>query len=461
MMTCMVSNTCRSKPGSRFVRGLFHITALFTALLMLLPLVACASEQEETAAIADYGSYGKDLALELAQTWPNRSPGSIQEQAAGDFLITAFEDLGYKPETQSFDFTDAAGQTRSSRNIIVTIKGTGFTSADEETGKTTDLERQVIVGAHYDVFFTAEEADAVRATLASEAAAAAATATSETTTAATESSGEAGTATVAETEEIVAVPTLADFDGIQDNASGVAALMTLAKQLKGEKLGYDVILIAFGAGEANYAGSGYYAGQMTADALARTDVMYNMDGIYAGDKVYAHAGQNSVLPGYQKDYSRRRKLYEATDVFYDYELYTNNRFSLYTNQASFDVPWQNDSQTAVYREWTQRESDHTPFDKLNIPIVFFETFDYDAKTLDAMKESNNPAFAATNGAIRRTVFDSSDYLEYIFRQSLATVTNAASGSNTVIDDQLTRRINNIAFILFEALHKPPENAVGK
>ncbi len=428
---------------------------LLSALLvicLLLPLTSCA-EKSGTAAqstVADYGTYGSKLALKLAADYPNRSPGSEQETGAREFLADAFKDLGFKATVQEFTFTTADGQTLSSANLVVRLEGDGV-SVTDANGKTSVENRQVIIGTHYDVSVTAEQAAA---------AAAAAGATSSETTAETTKANKTTTKateakdTTAETTETAVTapqPTLADFDGIHANASGVGALFTAAKQLKRENRDHDIILIAFGAGTASQAGAKAYLHSMSEDDIARTDAMYNIDGIYAGDDMYVHAGQNSVLPGNQKIYEKRRKLYEATDVFFENELYTKNGYNLNTNQSSINVPLGDAGQMAIYREWTQHQSDHTPFDQAGIPIVFFESFDYDYKTLEEMKESKNPALSATGGAVRGTQFDSTDFLQYLFTN--ATALDKPSSKKTVTIERLEQRVNNTAFVIVEAVKR--------
>jgi alkaline phosphatase isozyme conversion protein len=62
-------------------------------LAAVLPVSACSSSDQKAAAIANYGTYGSDLALKFAAEFPFRSPGSAQETAAGDFLIKSFKEL--------------------------------------------------------------------------------------------------------------------------------------------------------------------------------------------------------------------------------------------------------------------------------------------------------------------------------------------------------------------------------
>ncbi len=407
--------------------------ALLILALAAVMLSACSTEETEEIIYADFGTTGSDFATDYAKDYPNRSPGSDQEKAAADFLTSSLEALGYDPQVIPFEFTDSDGALHESQNIIVTIAGSGFERPDED-GQTTSFERQVIVGAHYDAPVTAE---------ASEAAAAA------------QETGEGG-------ETVEKNQSLADFDGIQDNAAAVAALLTIARQAKSYAFGYDVILVLFGAGSADYAGARAYAESMDTDDILATDAMYCMTGIYAGDKVYAHAGRNSIVGEDQKDYEMRRKLYETTDVFYEHRLYTNNRYMLYTNQSGIFIEFGEGEETnrVLYREWTLNESDYTPFDNLGIPIVYFETYNYDEKSVDSMSESENPAFGSTNGQISGTLFDSSDYLAEIFKTSTAG-TGSDSDDDKPAEDLLTKRINNTAFLILEAIRKGVHDATAK
>lgn len=404
---------------------------VLTVLLAVLPLAACDTGDQEAVSLATYGDFGSAFALKLAADYPNRSPGSSQEQAAGDLIINEFESLGYTPIVTTFTFDDGQGNTLTSRNIAVLIEGSGF-SRTLASGQTTQFNSQVIIGAHYDTTVTAEQAAAATPT------------TVETTAAPT---GE----TTGETQ--IAVPTLADCDGIHDNASGLGVLMTIAREMKNYEYGYDVILVAFGAGAAGQAGSRWFASQMGTDEISSTNVMYCVDSIYAGDKVYAHAGRNSVLGGDRKDYEKRRKLYEVTDVFYENELYTNNAYMLYTNQSNILLELEGYAEKAVYREWSLNNSDYLPFDELDIPVVFFESFDYNEASPDQMKESQNPAFSETLGMIRGTHFDSSAYLQQLLNTSRAAVSGDETAEEEVTVDKLVKRINNTAFIILEAVNK--------
>ena len=382
--------------------------AFLLVLTLLAAMSGCAGDDNQKTSVADYGRYGANLASQIAAAWPNRSAGSRQETETGNYLINELKALGYTPDVATFSFYDRSGLYQSSRNISITVQGLGFITDPEEDKPAEKLDRQVIIGAHYDAWFSEEEVRMFEAT-----------AVPAETTAETASG-------------IVAEPKPGDYDGIHDNASGIGALMTLAKLLRQEKLGYDVVLVAFGAGEAEQAGAKAYVAEMSDAVILRTDVMYCIDSIYAGDKVYAHAGRNSLLSGFHKDYEKRRKLYEVTDVFYEYELYTNNNYMLYTNQASFDVTMAGMPSRYIYREWSLTDSDYLPFDEQGIPIVFFESYNYEGKSLVDLKESSSPVFSTTMGAIRHTFYDSSLFLKRHYSQVEQSLeTEATETSETV------------------------------
>jgi alkaline phosphatase isozyme conversion protein len=425
------------------------LLALVLGASLILATTACSvSGSSEEVKVADFGTFGSELALQLAKSHPFRSPGSSQELAARDFLLEAFEDLGYKVTLQEFTFTNTEGQVVPSFNLIVRIKGAGIKVTDD-AGETGTVRRQVIIGAHYDVPVTREMAEADLAAREQEAAGSGPQATGET--------GQAGESeTTAGLDQTKDLPTLADYDGIHANASGVGTLLTVARQLKREDLDYDVLLVAFGAGTAGQAGAkAFLHAAMSADDIAITEAMYNIDGIYAGDDIYAHAGQNSVLPGNRKLYEKRRKLYEATDVFFEHTLYSKNGYNLNTNQASFYVPLPDSSETGIYREWTLHRSDHTPFDQAGIPIVFFESYDYDHDTLEEMKETKNPTLSSTGGTIRGTAFDSVDFLQYLFDSDIRTRLSDGDDDDQQTVSRLEQRINNTAFIIVEAVKRRP------
>ena len=300
--------------------------------------------------------------------------------------------MGYDVSKQ--DFTNLYGGT--SANYIVNISGKGFFSIDEY-GNPQEVRRTIVIGAHYDDSFSAGQVEA--------------------------SYG---------------------YDGISDNASGIGVLLTIASQIRNyEDLSFDVILVAFGAGNDNYAGARAFVNSLTDEVAGSIDCMYCIDSIYGGDKVYASAGYNSLLMS--QKYQMRRKLYQAYDVVYDSLLYTQYGFSLYYNESGVITDLNGDGFDDIYREVSANKSDYVPFDELNIPIVYFDSADYFFDNMEDMKDSKNLNLQEFGGMVRSTPLDSSATLD--------------SFKVNEDGDLLQIRINCVAYVILESMMKGSDYAM--
>lgn len=388
-------------------RTFFGIIALFVLLSSLLSF-GCADKKSEEVKPADYGEYGKTTAVAIASRYPDRYAYTEQERKTGEFIQKELENMGYSVETQKvYD----PSQSGVSTNYIVRIPGEGFIHRGEDDNY-TPMQKTVIVGAHYDVTRLALPEDTVSTEDAS------------------------GDETSAEPTEQTWL-----HDGIQDNASGVACLLTLASEIRNEKPAYDVILVFFGAGSADYQGARTFLKSLTKEQKTAVDVMYCVESIYAGDKLYASSGLTSILPG--KKYEFRRKLYEAYDVVYNNMLKSKNNVDLYYNMSGLLMDLNGDNIQDIYREVTLNKSDYVPFDEAGIPTVFIESFEYNATALQEMKETKNLNIQEEGGFVRRTTLDSYAFLK-----------------QEIEPERLTVRINNTAFILLEAIKRGANNAVS-
>lgn len=355
------------------------VTLVICTASLFLFCCSCGSSVEVSPGMK-VGSEGVDFAKQLVTRYPYRAAYSAEEKGAADFITETLKKMGYDPETVTF-----GKDKKVSQNIIVKIKGKGFsvsTSGSKTKSSTAEtIRKQVIVGAHYDTSIGIAQKDKYP-----------------------------------------------EFDGIQDNASGVGALISVAKELRHSSNGYDVVLVFFGAGRADFAGAKAYADAMTSEEKTSTDAMYCIESIYAGDRLYAHAGINSIQPG--QKYAKRRKLYEISDVA------IANVIDLRFNESDLDVDVNSDGAKDVYREITATKSDYSVFDNLNIPCVFLESYDYFESTREAQVESENPSFSETAGKIRGTNADS--------LASLLTILET---------DRLETRVKNTAFLIVKAIEK--------
>ncbi len=426
-----------NRPPYRTLR--LRVFSLFFVILLLLTFTACSTETDkESIRIADYGNDGADFARELAKKFPRREAFTGQEKDASALIAERLKSFGYEPEIQEFKAVAGDGSTKASQNVIVRLDGLGFRYApkskdatDQATpGRADDLV--LVVGAHYDTPSVHLEPN----------------------------------------EEGYTEPLVAD--GIHNNASGVAAVMTAAKIMREMKPGYDIIFVFFGAGTDSFAGAKHFLNSLSNEERARIDAMVNVGPIFAGDKVYAHAGQNSVTGGEYKNYANRRKLYQMTDIFFEYKLNTRNGYAIYTNQASF-IASTRTGKSGIFREWTTKLSDHTPFDDAGIPVVFMESGEYRIKSIEEVGlENKNPLFMASEGVISGTQFDRQSTLEDLFkdieeqsaRQTLPVdwdtqETQEEETDGSVDEDEQQRiprlplRVNNTAFVIVQLARKGP------
>ncbi len=404
------------------------ILSLWMLIMAPLILVACGSDDNETVEPADYGTYGMQMAFRLANdSIAEREPYSANERATGDLILEELKLLGYQPEVQTFNVTHEDGSVYTSRNLIVRIDGEGFYSEEEleqfnertpavagtvtqaTKTKPTVYDKQIVIGTHYDSPYLPEDEPEE-----------------------TEEGAEAQSEDEGTTDETV-LPS-AKFDGISDNSSGVAALLTTARALVDQRFAYDIVLVFFGAGNDDHSGAEAYLASLSDVDRARTDCVYTVERIYAGDKLYAHAGHSSLQAG--KKYDMRRKLYEATDVALEHNLRGTMGVDLVMNQGGYMVDVPGYEEPHIFREFTLHEGDYTPFDRAGIPIVFLEAAEYDVDSLDLVTESDHPAFEPIGGMVSGSAYD-----------------NVASLRVSLGSEILQKRINTVAFIFVEAIRK--------
>lgn len=381
----IMHGTCLSKHAALTYKRLL---AGALVLACILPLFACSSRQANSLA-KNFDNYGAEIAKKIADIG-SRPGGSANEKAAADLIAAEFTKLGYRPETQAVSKNGV-----NSQNIIVKIPGFGMNYNNSELSKA----RFLALGNHL--------------------------------------GNSQRTAIVIARYNTVNREGITQADGTVDNAAGVAALLTLAKQLKNVQVGYDLILAAVGAGDVNYAGSETLLNSLSETDRKRVDCVYEIRNIYGGSKLYAHSGWNSLSKKEDK-YMRRLAVYQLVDVALEEGLGTNSPFdSIFTNQAGFSIPSPlNNNEQVIYREFTLNESDYRTFDAAGINTVYIESWNYDAADAAEIKQSDNLQFAEGNGLIAGSNYDNFAALAQVFTAN-----------------QLERRINSVAFILLKGLIK--------
>ncbi len=409
----------KSFKGRKLISLALTAVFIFSSAASVL-LTSCKKDDGKKIRPADYGSYGSDLARKIAADHPDRKPYSEGEKATGEFIKEEMTKLKFEPEVQTFTTKNG-----TSANYVVKITGTGFYDEDSE-GKVVTKHRIAIIGAHYDNL--PPETKKVENT---------------------KTTSKKGAETTALEYS---------FDGISDNASGTACLLTAMKAFSEyPPFAYDVYFVAFGAGNDDYAGAREFYNSLTGEEKLRIDVMYCMESLYAGDKLYASSGYKSLDP--QNRYKMRRKLYQAYDVCFANTLFTNYGFDLYYNESGVKTDLNGDGTEDIYNEVSANKSDYLVFDEAGIPVVFFDSFEYNFTKMDEMKETKNLNLQNYGGMIRRTHDDSTVFLDSVLMEP--DYDRDGDGEIDCSGDRLQIRINAVAFIIVEALLKGSDYGMTK
>lgn len=150
-----------------------------------------------------------------------------------------------------------------------------------------------------------------------------------------------------------------DGQGANDNASGVAALLTTLNKLSKldvSKLPCNVVFVLFDGEEDGFKGSQSYVSKMQS-AKDNTLVMFNMDSIANGDNLYVWC-ENKHTDLAELILSKSDKLIEKPYATGTYNLDAGNGYGY------FEIP---------------QNSDHTPFRTAGIPTALFFSGTYSAE----------------------------------------------------------------------------------
>lgn len=153
--------------------------------------------------------------------------------------------------------------------------------------------------------------------------------------------------------------------GADDNASGVAVMLEVAQRMTKDKTPYDLRFVAFGAEEspAGEEGSEHYVAQMSKKDKKRAIVMINYDSLIVGDKLYVHAGFN------KKTWARDRMV----QLIKRYRLPIEMQPGLNPDYPAGLTP--------------NGFSDYSSFNKAGIPIVAFESTNWEIGDLDGYTQT--------------------------------------------------------------------------
>ena len=426
---------------SVFVKRLIAVVSCAAVMAQPLMLTSCKGKNKGAEKPADYGSFGSDIAREIAGKFPDRRAYSSGESRTGDYIEEKIKELGYQPEVQTFQ-----GPGGSSKNYIVKIAGTGFYCARDDGS--FELEHRVaVIGAHYDAsllpefidedeYYDEDEEDDEDY--------------DDEDDEDEDDEDEEDEDDEDDDENEETYDSRYVFDGISDNASGTACVLTALMAYKDySNVSYDVWFVFFGAGTDDFRGAEAFCNSLSREELDSIDVMYDVDSLYAGDKIYASSGYKSIVPG--KKYELRRKLYQAYDVCFSNTLYTNYGFDLYYNESGIKTDLDEDGNSDIFKEMPKNSSDFRAFDDRMIPVVYFESYEYNFTSMNQMKETKNLSLQDFGGNVRGTPADCTYFLDSVLLEE--DYDRNGDGEVDCSGDRLQIRINCVAFIIVESLLK--------
>lgn len=149
-------------------------------------------------------------------------------------------------------------------------------------------------------------------------------------------------------------------DGADDNASGIAVVLTLAEQVKDLSLPYGIDFVFFGSEEVGLKGSiAYYNSHK-----ANYELMINLDSLIAGDYLYVYGESSDSIP--------------LKAVL---ELAKEKQLPLMT---------QNEKASGLPYGTTLDASDHAVFKNNGIPILYFEATNWNLGKHDGYTQTSHP-----------------------------------------------------------------------
>jgi len=267
----------------------------YSILVVFLILLSSCKEDIATPEV----SIQEDVAFLADDALEGRQTGTAGEQKAAEYIAKRFQDLGLHAKGtdgffQTFSFKP---KTDPHQEVNYTVKDGDSTITGTNVVAYIDnkAENTVIIGAHYDHLGYGAEGSLYR--------------------------GER-----------------AIHNGADDNASGVAVLLNLAKRLMKGNINNNYLFITFSGEEMGLLGSNYFVKNPTIDTK-KANYMINMD-------MVGRLKKDSTLAVYGVG---------TSPIFKQTLKANNNRFKL------------------VQKESGVGPSDHTSFYNADIPVLHFFT----------------------------------------------------------------------------------------
>lgn len=198
--------------------------------------------------------------------------------------------------------------------------------------------------------------------------------------------------------------TVADVEGVDDNASGVGVMLETAERLENIDVPFTVRFVAFGAEEGGLNGSEQYVEGMSNKEKNNTHAMINLDSLAAGDQMYVYGGEGRS--GWYRNFAQQ--LAEEAGV----DIQTNPGLN----------PEYPEGTTGLW-------SDHAPFQEAGIDIGYFEATNWEIGEKDGYTQTEK------HGAIWHV--PEKDNLAFIESEFPGRIKANLSGFSEVLSESLT------------------------
>lgn len=196
---------------------------------------ACSTAVKETEPqISEMDQFVNDITFLASDSLEGREIGTQGEIIAADYIAKRFKEIGLSPKGDSNTYFQEFKRKQKAHPHDTAFMGEELTGRNVLGYIDNGAHNTVVIGAHYDHLGWGDEgslhADTVKAI----------------------------------------------HNGADDNASGVAALLNIAKELKGRESKNNYLFIAFTGEEKGLWGSNYFVKNATID-IEKVNFMVNMD----------------------------------------------------------------------------------------------------------------------------------------------------------------------------------------
>lgn len=181
-----------------------------------------------------------------------------------------------------------------------------------------------------------------------------------------------------------------------DNGSGISVLLELCELVKDIETPYNLKFIFFGAEEINILGRGLHGSYDYVESLSKKNkskikYMINLDTLVSGDNIYVYNSYKDEVPD---DFSENL-LEKVREI---------------ANRLNIHIKFNINEQTGF--SFTNTKSDYYPFFENKIPILYFESTNWDAGEKDGRSQSE------LLGRIIHSKMDNMNFLENIFNSRI-------------------------------------------